>query len=398
MRLVSYEEFCTKEFRALWKRLLRASATYDIGQTYEWVKAWWETYRQWGRWKKTWFLVAYENDQGVQALFPMAVRERFGLRIVEYVGQSKGFATDYVGFVGASCYLESAFTNLVAFLLERAAQWDVLSLLVPEWSDWLSPQLKCYCLAMEDARIVWKVDVPECTVTLELPTDFEKYLAGFGARTRRNIRHYLREVKTVGASFDVHRGKDVLARLPTLFRLNSFNWTVFREPSAKSFITAVVSELVAADEPVFMAELRIGEQSLAAVQGFESPNRCFLHTGGVARSTIHKFSPGQAMYAMLIQDLIRRGQRVLDFGPGPSEYKLHFGGSSIKPLYRLALQHGGSRTTRWKALNFLLQNVGPYIGRLGATLRRTENKATTQSKLGNPDLREVGNGSAGTKL
>jgi hypothetical protein len=370
MRLVSYDEFCTSDFRRLWKQLLRANAVYDMGQTYEWVKTWWETYHSIGRWKKRWFLLAHEgNNRNIDGLFPIVIRERFGLRVVEYLGQSKGFTTDYVGFVGARAQLAGAVNSLFTFLLEREEQWDVLSLQIPEWCDGLWPYLTCRSLSRDNARVKWRVDVPECSVALALPTDFDLYLSSLGRRTRADVRRYLRAIRADDGSLHIHRGGALLHHLQALLRLNSCNWTVFQGDHDRHFMVQVMSELIAGEEPVFLAELRVGHESLAAVQGFENSDRCFLHTAGVMRSTSATFSPGHAMYAMLIQDMIQQRRTVLDLSPGLEQYKLHFGGIRIEPVYRLEVQHRRSRNIRWTAFQFLLKNAGPWIARIRGNVR-----------------------------
>lgn len=101
MRLTTFDEFCTPAFVAAWKRLLRSLGTYDIGNTYEWNRCWWESYRDEGPWKKHWFVLAHESQGKIDAVFPFVIRTRFGIRILEFLGQSGGFMTDYLGTTGA---------------------------------------------------------------------------------------------------------------------------------------------------------------------------------------------------------------------------------------------------------------------------------------------------------
>ena len=76
MRAVPYEEFTSQQFKDAWNLLLNTQPIYDIGNTYEWTRRWWDTYKDIGVWKKELFIIAQENNGQITAIFPLLIKER----------------------------------------------------------------------------------------------------------------------------------------------------------------------------------------------------------------------------------------------------------------------------------------------------------------------------------
>ena len=351
MRIVPYEEFCSQEFASAWKRLLALQTAYDIGNTYEWNRCWWESYREQGPWKKHWSLLVHENRGEVGAIFPLIIRSRFGIRIVEFLGQSGGFMTDYLGAIGAPDCRDGMARRLLEFLLTNADRWDLTSLALPAWGDELPRYMKNSSLADLAERIRRDTEIAGFSVAIRLPKDFDGYLSSLGRRTRADLRRYLRIAAKAGAELTIHRGSEVCDHVDVLCDLNSQNWGVFRDARGRRFVSEVSRRLASANEPALLAVFRVRGQPLGAVQGFETSDTCFLHTAGVSRCQADGMSPGMTMYAMLIQSLIERGVGRLDLSPGLEEYKLRLGGVPER-IYKLQLTHRRSKVARWRAFNW----------------------------------------------
>ena len=352
MRFISCEEFATAEFARAWKRLLRSRLVYDIGNTYEWNRCWWESYREQGPWKKHWFMLAHEKRGGeIDAIFPLIIRSRFGIRIVEFLGQSGGFMTDYLGSIGAPNDRDRMARQLLEFLAANADRWDLASLVLPAWGGELPWYLKTACLPALATTIRWNVEVPQFYVRAQLPRTFDAYLSSLGKKTRTHLRQYLRSAERIGATLDLYRASDATRHVDVLFRLNSQNWRVFGGDGSREFMTRAVQDLAAADESAILGVFRVNGEACGAFQGFEKGTTCFLHTAGVTRRRIAGLSPGTTMYALFIQSLIDRAFEVFNMGPGLEEYKLRLGGSP-EPIYSLRLVHKRSRIARWRAFNW----------------------------------------------
>ncbi|MFC1596898.1 GNAT family N-acetyltransferase [Planctomycetota bacterium] len=378
MRIVDYDEFCSLEFAGEWKRLLRRQGTYDIGNTYEWNRCWWESYREEGPWKKHWFLLAHETRGEIDAIFPLVIRSRVGIRIVEFLGQSGGFMTDYLGSIGAADDRDRAVKELLDFLLANTDRWDLVSLRLLAWSNELPWYLRNMCLPQFAGKIQWKTEIPGYYVAVQLPRGFDEYLSSLGKRTRADVRRYLRIAGENGAALAVYRGDKVLEHVEVLCDLNSENWQVLKDSRGRRFMTEVSHRLVSAEEPLLLGVFHIGGQPYGAVQGFETASTCFLHTAGVVRRQIGGMSPGTTMYAMLIRSLIGRGLRTLDLSPGLEEYKLRLGGTA-QPFYHLQLSHQRSRIARWRAFNWSRNAFYGARKRTRAQLRKLCNWKTDAS-------------------
>lgn len=372
VRSISYDEFSSPGFTAAWKQLLRYQGTYDIGNTYEWNRSWWESYQAERPWKKHWFLLAHKSLDESGAIFPFVIRSRFGIRIVEFLGQSGGFMTDYLGSIGGPDVWDSMVRELFDFLLAHTDRWDLISLRLPGWTNEVSSYVRNACLPSFAGKIRWKAEIPAYYVTTQLPGTFDEHLSSLGKKTRSHVRQYLRSAERHGGALGVYRGREILEHLEVLYELNSQNWSVFREGKSREFFTRAVRDLAATEDSPILGVFRVGGQACGAFQGFESGRTCFLHTAGVARQQIEGMSPGTTMYAMFIRSLIDRGFAAFNMGPGLEEYKLRLGGDA-RPSYLFELAHDRSRIARWRAFNWLRNTFYRARKRTRAQVRKLSN-------------------------
>ena len=347
MQGVGFEEFASAEFLGTWNRILQAMPVYDIGQTHQWCRCWWQAYLDQGPWRKNWFVLAYEKEGQIEGIAPLQIRQRFGIRIVEFLGQSGGFMTDYCALVVSAQHRRPLIRQLLQFLLDRDREWDLLSLAMPAWTGELPDWVSELCMPNATGRLSWAVEVQSFYAALDLPADFDDYLSGLGKKTRAHARQYLRKAERVGAALRLYNDA-ASENIAALYALNRENWSVFEDQQNRAFIDSVVRTLEGPDQGLVLGIFSADGSPRAAFQGFHCGKMFFLHTAGVARRQAGGLSPGTTMYLLLIQRLIERDFRCFNMGPGPEEYKLRLG-ARPEPIYRLDLWHRRSRMARWRA-------------------------------------------------
>lgn len=355
MRIVPTEEFYSQKFVRNWKALLRNGSTYDLGNTYEWNRCWWDTYCKTGVGLKDLFVLVQEHQSEISMIFPFLIRRIYGVRKIEFIGQSGGHTTDYMSFIGGSPTKES-IRQLLEFLYERLDLWDFATLVLPWWRDDLSAIVEAASVLGLKRETDWQVEVNDLCAAVPLPENFDDYLACLGKRTRGDIRRYQRFAKQHGATLEILRGDQIAKNINILYELNAQNWEVFANERDKNFMTSMLENLAAGGEPGILTVFRVDDQPCAAFLAFESNGVCFAHPSGVIRKQIKGMSPGTTMYGMFMQDIIARGFRTFDMSPGVEEYKLRLG-CRVSPTFRCRFWHRQSRWLRWRALNYVNRTI-----------------------------------------
>ena len=361
MRIIPYDEFKTNEFGNSWKILFNnIDALGDLGNSYEWSKCWWETYKNAGEAKKDLFVLTDEIKNKIIAIWPLFVRNRYGIKSIHWIGQADGMITDYMAPVLLEQDKDINVMNFIEFLSKNASAWDVVDLQIPQWANLLTPLIKNFILYGENSGLKWKLNVSDHAVVVDLPTDFEKYLSQLGKKTRTHTRQYLRSAIKNNIHLEIFKGASSVEKLPILFELNSRNWQVFQSDLSKKFFLEVAGQFENGNSPIFLAVLSYKEEGIATVLGFEKNNTCYIHPAGIIRKQVSGISPGTTMYAYLIQSLIERGFKKLDLSPGLEEYKLRLGGN-IEPVYQFLIWHKHSKIDRWRMLNWARKKKSEQI-------------------------------------
>jgi CelD/BcsL family acetyltransferase involved in cellulose biosynthesis len=352
MERVSVEEFKLSKIEAAWKEILKNSKSHDIGNTFEWNRCWWDTYFNLGVAKKEPFILGNANNGKIIAIWPFFIRHRYGMRIIHWIGQADGMTTDYMCVVSAEEEKDKAARDLIKFLSGNNTLWDVADLRIPSWAGLIEHLIKNLVLYGETFNLHWQARVADHAVVLEMPGDFEKYLATLGRKTRSDIRQYLRSAAQNGVGLKIYHGNEISAWIPVLFELSSLNWGMFHNEKSRQFIIDVVTALATGKENVVFAVLTHDTKAIGSVLGFESGATCYLHPAGVLRQEVAGVSPGITMYVMIVESLIKRGFRKLDLSPGLEEYKFRLGGH-VEPVHQFLIWHNKSKINRWRLFDWV---------------------------------------------
>jgi CelD/BcsL family acetyltransferase involved in cellulose biosynthesis len=357
MRLVGYDEFMSIGFATAWRELLRTCKRYDMCSTYEWNSQWWRSFGRAGGGSKKLFLLVQENNAGFRSIVPLMIVRRGTIRVVELIGQSGGLSINS-DVIAPTAEKESVFASTIEYLCNHPSEWDVLSLVVPEWTDSLSPFVRAVLALERSQRMNWSTDVTGYSGSIHLPKSFDEYLSSMGGRTRRNLKHYLRSAADVGASLSIYRRNEISERLPLLFELNATNWDTFKNCRNRQFMISLVDELAKmGDEGAVFGVLTAMGRPCAAFFGFQAGDAWFAHTAGVQRENVAGLSPGTTMWGLLIRKIIEWGGSILDVGPGLSEYKIRLG-ARVEPKHRLLLWRSSFGYSQLRAIEWARKSLG----------------------------------------
>jgi len=349
IRIVSAEELLSDAFQERWTAFLRKCPPHDLGQTYAWNRCWWKYFESQGASEKKLLLLAEEKDGELEAIWPLFVRRRWGVKVIHWIGQTEGMITDYMLPLVPATARETAARSLFEFLAQESQMWDVLDLRIPLWSGLFATLTKVAIVHGSRTGLTWTSGIADHCSAIALPATFDEFLASLGSTTRHHVKQYLRGASKAGAQFEIIRGRDVGALLPDLFRLNGERWQVFGNSVSRAFLTEVTSRVTECDSSLFLACLRLEDRTVAIALCYEHANICYIHSAGVIRQSPKGFSPGTTLYSFLVRALVERHQVRLDLSPGLEEYKLRLG-ATTEPIFRFTLWHTRAAYKRWRSI------------------------------------------------
>jgi CelD/BcsL family acetyltransferase involved in cellulose biosynthesis len=290
-----------------WNEVISKSGLmHDLGQTPEWCRCWAETYP--AAYNK---LVIYNDALSV---YPFMIRRIAGLRVLMWIGQKYGMASDYSGGAGS-------YQQLFDFL-RGLDGWDVVCLQLPHWQNETANIVKA---VHRYEKYLWTIDVSFQSVVIDLPETFEGWLEMMGYDSRYKARTCLKRFEKGTAKFEILRGANIPSAIDDLIANNAKQWNVLSREQDVSFLKSVVRDLEN-NKNIFLARLYEGSTTWASAIGYHSGSRVFLHTAGVRRERVQGMAPGVTLYALLIRELVKEHVQQVDFCLGLDEYKFHLGG------------------------------------------------------------------------
>lgn len=164
---------------------------------------------------------------------------------------------------------------------------------------------------------------------VDLPGDFEEYVAGLSKKDRHELRRKMRNFEAAGtASFASVTGPDELALgldgLFHLMRISRGDKDEFLTPQMEAFFR----DLCATFGSLGMARLStlsLDGAPVAMTLAFEDEATTYLYNSGYDPAFSH-LAVGLMSKAYAIHDSIARGKRRFDFLRGEEEYKRRLGG------------------------------------------------------------------------
>lgn len=314
-----------EQLSAEWKALLALNSIQVPFLEFQYQKIWWET-RGGGEWPdaRLALITAHLNDRlvGIAPLF--WANDKDGLPALFNIGSIE--VSDYLDLLVIPEYTEEFIAGLLAFLtgsdFPSLAAFNLYNLLDS------SPILPHLQKAVSSNG--WQLDVEKLQHSpyIELPGDWEAYLAGIDKKQRHEIRRKMRRAEESESSvrwYIVSEPETLEAEIDAFLELmkNDGDKQAFLRPAMQNFMHRVIRMAFEAGY-LQLAFLEVEGQKAAAYLSFDYQNRIWVYNSGLNRD-FQSLSPGWVLLGYLLQWANERGRKEFDFMRGDEEYKYRFG-------------------------------------------------------------------------
>jgi len=336
IRLIkSQEEFST--LRPAWDELFQSNPNHTPYQSWEWNFTWWKHF---GAPERLRLFVA-EEDGKLIGIAPFFLRKRFygwPLPHLGFIGQKR---TDYLDFVVRAGSEANFFQQLFKYLQEHKSEWKFIELKdVPDTST----NLPFFYQEVGKIFPVLGWEAQRLCVTVPLTNDWESFLNTLGKRTRKDVGYDRRFFeKNVAAEFKIFTNSsavfDGLKDLITVYRTR---WqeekgaTRFEEDAVAKFEREICG-LFSHAGWYRLYLLYANKEPVAGLLGYVRNNKYFADSYAHSPA-YHKYSVGNVLLGMAIEDCIKNQWTELDLTRGDESYKLRWNGRT-KRNYHLKIFH-----------------------------------------------------------
>ncbi|HVP36417.1 MAG TPA: GNAT family N-acetyltransferase [Terriglobales bacterium] len=315
----------TQEFRELkdkWDSFLEQSSSPNIFLTWEWLFTWWELY---SKGYQLFVLLALDQNENILGIVPLCLT-RLGplrLKVLKFLG-TKEVCSDHLDFILRKGSEKETFNLFLDYLEENPKEWDLLDLTdFREGSSGLA-QIQTWA---EKNRFGFSINLWTVCPYAILTNEWENFLGGLSANSRKDIRRQLRLMEESGKiRFSSVKDRDeVMLRMDDLFRLHSKRWSalgemgVFQRERFNRFHKKI-AELFFEKGWLSVSYLANEENIFAIYYNFQYLNKIYAYQSGIDPDW-ENFSPGTVALALTIREAIFQGFREFDFLRGDASYK-----------------------------------------------------------------------------
>lgn len=310
-----------------WNHLLAQSVTDVPFLRHEFLQTWWSTLGG-GEWPKAELNIGVARGPGGQllGLAPFfrarTLDGRTGLLLLGSIEIS-----DQLDLIAPEGMLPAFVENLLEALAhDSTREWEVIDLYnIPE----SSPTLEVLRSAAEHRG--WAVTQARFrpSPVLELPGDWETYLAGLNKKQRHELRRKIRRAAELpeGVVWRIMSSDDEIERaIDTFLRIMALDTrkAAFLTPDMQTQIKR--SALAAlAHGWLQLTLLEIGGRPAAGYLNFDYGGRLWIYNSFIDPDYF-TWSPGWVLLGHVIRWAIENGRREVDFLRGDEQYKYQLGG------------------------------------------------------------------------
>lgn len=327
-----------------WDALLDSVSSATPFQSRAWIGSWW---RAFGRGKEP-FVVEIRDPVGELVGLAPLYRTRLPWRALRSMGAG---VSDYLDPVfragyeeaGVTCFAE-AISSLRGVDLIDLHQWR------EPWADRLESIAAFPVRRLPD----------EACYTLDLPSDWDEYVAGLSKSLRYEARRLEKapyatgeaEVRTLKEPHEVREG------LEALFDLHAKRWRkrglpgVFALPKVRRFHHDYAQTALLAGQ-LRLSTIRSGDAIVGVIYAMGIGDRVFFYQSGFDPQA-KALSPGTVLVAHTLREAIRAGATTFDFLRGDEPYKLRWQpqhrsvNSRLMLPLRRPLGQAGATVNRWR--------------------------------------------------
>ena len=305
-----------------WNDLLPTSSTNQIFLTFQWQRTWWNAYQP-----GELFIVAGRSESGaLVGLAPWFIEA--DTRIIRCIGCVD--VTDYLDVLAPAAEREPFIAAVADLLVEHTADFSTLDLCnIPHDSA----TLEILPRFLTDRGFSLQIKQQEVCPTIELPADFEGYLAQLDKKQRHECRRKLRRIEENQVDkiewYIVTREHDLDAEIEKflhLMRASHPEKAVFLTNEQHLTFFRTMVHQVARCGWLQLSFLTVNGMPVSTYMNFDFNNRILVYNSGLLPEGYSQFSPGIVLLLYNIQHAINLRRPVFDFLRGNEEYKYRMGG------------------------------------------------------------------------
>lgn len=306
-----------------WNALLEQSSSHVPFLRHEYLNAWWQT-RGGGEWPEAELalVTAWQDGKlaGVAPFFQATWQGRSELLLLGSIEIS-----DYLDLIAAPEDLDAFCEGLLSFLATLSATWQAIDLY--NLLD-TSPSLPALAKAAEDRGWAFNQERLQHSPVIQLPGDWETYLASIDKKQRHEIRRKMRRAAESDANVHWYTTTD-----PVVVEndIEAFIGLMGHDAEKAGFLTPEMREhmrlaMRCAFERgcLHLAFLEINGEKAAAYLSFDYLNRLWVYNSGLD-PRFRDYSPGWVLLGELLKWANEQGREAFDFMRGDEEYKYRFG-------------------------------------------------------------------------
>lgn len=303
-----------------WNALLAESVTHVPFLRYEYLHNWWQT-RGGGEWDQhatLMIVTAHDADRlvGIAPLFRATYNSKSSLLFLGSIEIS-----DYLDFIVRANDLPAFIPGLLNFLSGE----DKLELFNFLGS---SPSIKQLQESATAAGWHFSQETTNHAPIINLPGDWEAYLASLDKKQRHEVRRKIRRLEGAEVPtrwYFVENEETLQEAIDQFLRLMA------QDPEKEAFLTEeMVTAMTGSIEQAFkhgylqLAFLEIDGQKAAAYYNFDYDNQLWIYNSGIDRQFM-SYSPGWVLLGYLLHWANENGRKSFDFMRGDEDYKYKFG-------------------------------------------------------------------------
>lgn len=310
-----------------WNALLAESITHVPFLRFEYLKTWWQT-RGGGEWPESARLAVVTARRGGElvGIAPFFCADWEGKPSLLLLGSIE--ISDYLDLIARPADLPEFAQALLAFLGGKPGDmpaWEQIDLYnVPE----NSPLLAELAAAARQSGLTYHQEPFRPAMTIDLPGDWETYLAGIDKKQRHEIRRKMRRAESSEAEVRWYIARDPAA---IEGEIDEFLRLMTLDPEKAAFLTPAMREnftntvrCAFAENCLMLAFLEINGKKAAAYLSFDYLDQLWVYNSGMDTS-FNEFSPGWVLLGELLKWSNENGRKTFDFMRGDEDYKIRFG-------------------------------------------------------------------------
>ncbi len=317
--------------REEWNGLAAQGMTLTPFQRHDYQAAWW-------------------RHLGVGELISVAVRDSgqnlvgigcFNRREDRLVFNATKEETDYLDLIARPEEAEAVWTAVVDCLLsERCPAWQVLDCYnIPA----ASPSRQVLPRLLQSRGFVFAETRAEVCPIIDLPGDFEDYLAQLDKKQRHEIRRKMRRAFGADAELEIirdpaqlHAAVDDFLDLLQKSTAEKYDWL----NPGRIALFHDVAEFALGERSLLLMFMVMNGERIAGLFNLCTDDRVWVYNSGIDTTRYGQFSLGVVLTAHAIELAIGKGCRYFDFLRGNEDYKYRFGAQDAE-IFRLTATKAG---------------------------------------------------------